>query len=80
MLIEFQTLGGRYQMGQHMKHLRIGVVFVAVAITLVISASLSDAFAQYGGGFKGDCNARCAISAYKGTCLAKCEALKGQKK
>ena len=62
-----------------MKHLLIGVGFVAVAITLVISAS-SGAFAQYGGGFKGDCNARCATSAYKGTCLAKCEAYKGGKK
>jgi hypothetical protein len=46
----------------------------------VISASLSGAFAQYGRGFGGDCNARCATSAYKGQCLAKCEANKGQKK
>ncbi|MFZ3360229.1 MAG: hypothetical protein WA177_15870 [Xanthobacteraceae bacterium] len=61
-----------------MKHLLIGVGFVAVAITLVMSAS-SGAFAQYGGGFKGDCNARCSTSAYKGQCLAKCEAHKGQK-
>jgi hypothetical protein len=67
-------------MGRDMKHLLIGVGFVAVAITLVISASLSGAFAQYGSGFGGDCNARCATSAYKGQCLAKCEANKGQKK
>jgi hypothetical protein len=63
-----------------MKHLLIGVGFVTVAITLVISASLSSAFAQYGGGFGNDCNARCSTSVYKGQCLARCEAHKGQKK
>jgi hypothetical protein len=63
-----------------MKHLLIGFGFIVVAITMVISASLSGAFAQYGGGFGGDCNARCATSAYKGQCLAKCQAYKGQKK
>jgi len=59
-----------------MKYLLIGIV----ATTLVMSASLSVAVAQYGGGFKGDCNARCATSAYKGLCLSKCEAAKAQKK
>jgi hypothetical protein len=54
-----------------MKYVLVGVGLLAGAIFFTISSS-SPTFAI-------DCAAHCQTSAYKGTCMAKCERYQGKK-